>query len=74
MPNYKNTVNVNLTLRLSSFINYLIITRIKTVLFRLNDPQFYRWVIGYTLISLYRKFNNLEVDPIRGKNYDLTWQ
>ena len=42
------------------------------LLFKITDPQFLGWVIGYIVISLYRKFNNLEVDPITGKNYDLT--
>jgi hypothetical protein len=40
----------------------------------LSNPQFFVWVASYVLISLYRKFNNLEVDPITGKNYDLTWE
>lgn len=44
------------------------------ILFKINNPQFYGWLIGYIVISLYRKFNNLEVDPITGKNYDMTWQ
>lgn len=44
------------------------------ILYKINDPQFFGWLVGYILISLYRKFNNLEVDPITGKNYDMTWQ
>jgi len=44
------------------------------ILYKINDPQFFVWVVGYILISLYRKFNNLEIDPITGKNYDMTWQ
>lgn len=44
------------------------------ILYKINDPQFFGWLVGYILISLYRKFNNLEIDPITGKNYDMTWQ
>ena len=42
------------------------------ILYKINDPQFFGWLVGYILISLYRKFNNLEIDPITGKNYDMT--
>lgn len=44
------------------------------ILYKINDPQFFGWWVGYILISLYRKFNNLEIDPITGENYDLTWE
>jgi len=44
------------------------------ILYKINNPQFFGWLVGYILISLYRKFNNLEIDPITGKNYDLTWE